>query len=372
MRIGIDARLWSQTGVGRYIRSLFHYLYLLDKENDYIWFFRKNEYEAIDLPTSRWKKVLADIRWHTFQEQVALPRIFYKENLDLLHFPYFSFPITYRGKFVITIHDLIFDHYKSGKSSTLPYPLYLLKKIGYHYVLRKSVEKAEKIITLSESSKKEIIDHYQSNPNKIIVTYESGNLEIDRQAKRTLGNDVEKRQLKPFILYVGNAHPHKNVETLVDTMLLLRTQRPELKLVLIGSDKFFFPKIQQYIMRKNLQNNIIVVGEVPNDLLTQWYKNAECFVTASLMEGFGIPPLEAMSVGCPVIVSDIPVFHEIYQYAATYFDPHDPEDIAETITKTLANNKMLQDKIAKGYKMSSTYSWEKMTKETLAVYKEIL
>lgn len=369
MRIGIDARLWSQTGVGRYIRSIFEYLPQVDEKNEYVWFFRQKEFDEVNLPLKHWKKVLADIRWHSLKEQIVLPGIFSKENLDLLHFPYFSFPIFYNGKFVITIHDLIFDHYKSGRASTLPYPIYLLKKIAYHYILKQAAKKASNIITLSESSKHEIIDHYHVNPGKIVVTYESGSLENSEDISQNLD---KIKILKPYIIYVGNAHPHKNVESLIDAMQHIRQRLPKLKLVLIGSDKFFYPRLQDYIKRKNLQNAVAVIGEIPNDKLKAWYQNAECFVTASLMEGFGIPPLEAMSVGCPTVVSNIPIFHEICANASEYFEPKNPQSISDNIVevvKSIPRRKLLHEK---GKERVKIFSWRKMVVETVNIYKDAL
>lgn len=369
MRIGIDARLWNETGVGRYIRSLFRYLQAIDTDNEYVWFFRDKEYKDILLPSKKWKKVRADIRWHTLSEQLFLPLIFYREKLDLLHFPYFSFPIFYPGKFIVTIHDLIFDHFKTGRATTLPPPLYFLKKIGYHVVNQISIRRAEKIVTLSQASKKEIIDHYQADPGKIIVTYEAGSLE---SAKTTSSLEKLKiKDLQPFILYVGNAHPHKNVEALIDAMAYVHKEDTTLKLVLIGSDPFFYPRLKETIKKSPHDESIVLIGEVPNSELVMWYKHAGALISASKMEGFGIPPLEAMSVGCPVIVSDILVFHEIYSDAAVYFDHTNPQDIAETIIETLNNKELIDELITKGYKRAKMYSWEKMTKETLDVYKMV-
>lgn len=370
MRIGIDARLWNETGVGRYIRSLFYYLSEIDSENEYIWFFGKKEFESIELPSKKWKKVETNIHWHTLAEQLILPWIFYRQKLDLLHFPYFSFPILYPGKFVVTIHDLIFDHYKTGKASTLPGWFYIIKKMGYHMVLWTSVKRAEKILTLSKDAKNEIVDHYHADPKKIVVTYESGKLEDPRT--EFSGNAFDQmKKLQPYILYVGNAHPHKNVEMLILAMQKIRQKR-NLRLVLVGSDQFFYPKLMEFIKQKKAEEYVTVIGSVPNDAIAAWYHFAKALVTASKMEGFGIPPLEAMSVGCPVIVSDIPVFHEVYGDAAAFFDQNDPLVIAETIDKTLANKVLLKQLIEKGHKKANAYSWKKTVEETAAVYKEAL
>jgi glycosyltransferase involved in cell wall biosynthesis len=173
MKIGIDGRLWSQTGVGRYIQELVINLAKTDKKNHYILFLRKKEFESVSLPSPTWEKKLADIRWHSLIEQLILPFTLRREHLDLLHFPYFSVPIFYPGKFVVTIHDLILDHFETGKASTLPWFAYKIKRLGYKLVMWIALHRAVKIITVSENTKKEIVDHYKINPGKVIITYEA-------------------------------------------------------------------------------------------------------------------------------------------------------------------------------------------------------
>jgi glycosyltransferase involved in cell wall biosynthesis len=174
MRVGIDARLWNETGVGRYIRALFNYL---PKNQEFVWFLGKREFETLAMPTPRWKKVLATPHWHTLTEQIVMPVLFYRENLDLLHVPYVNFPLFYFKKTVSTIHDLILDHYKTGRATTLPWWFYLIKKFSYHFLVWAATVRAQKILTLSNDSKNEIISHYGTNPNKIEVIYEAGTLE---------------------------------------------------------------------------------------------------------------------------------------------------------------------------------------------------
>jgi glycosyltransferase involved in cell wall biosynthesis len=163
-----------------------------------------------------------------------------------------------------------------------------------------------------------------------------------------------------YLLYVGNAHPHKNVETLIKAAAILK-----IKLVLIGNDKFFYPRLPK-------SKYVEVVGEVPNNKIADWYRHASALVTASKMEGFGIPPLEAMNVGCPAIVSNIPVFHEVYGDAAVYFNQNDPEDIAKVITETLADKRLAKKIIVKGYVQAAKYSWEKLARQTCKVYESCL
>ena len=355
MTIGIDARLWNETGVGRYIRQLFLWLPKLDTKNNYVWFFNSKTYDSIEMPYPNWKKVRCDIRWHTFAEQIILPVVFLRENLDLLHFPYFTFPVLYPKKFVITIHDLIYDHYKTGKGSTLPLPLFWLKKLGYIVVNLISIRRALAIFTLSNDAKIEIIDHYRANPAKVHPIYESGEFE---NIKITTTSEMKK--LQPYVLYVGNAHPHKNVENLIKA-----AEIGKFHLVLVGNDPFFYPRLPK-------SKSVTLIGHVDNSQIAGWFKNALCLVSASQMEGFGIPPLEAMGIGCPVILSNIPVFHEINADAAVYFDQNNPQNMAEVILETLANKKKLQDMIKKGYQRVKMFSWEKMVIQTHQIYENCL
>lgn len=173
MKIGIDARLLSQTGVGRYTQELVANLVKIDKENQYLLFLRKKEYGNFKLPGPNFEKRLADIRWHSLKEQILMPFILWREHLDLVHFPYFSVPIFYPGKFVVTIHDLILDHFETGQATTLPWFLYKIKRLGYKLVIWVALHRAVKIITVSEATKNKIVEHYKINPGKVVVTYEA-------------------------------------------------------------------------------------------------------------------------------------------------------------------------------------------------------
>lgn len=172
MKIGIDARLISETGVGRYIRNLIKELAAIDAENSYVVFLRKNAFSTFKLPNGRWEKRLADVYWHSFAEQLFMPAIFYHARLDLLHVPYFNVPLLYFGKFIVTIHDLTILHFDTGKATTLPYFIYKMKRLFYYLVLLKAMHWSEKIIAVSHATKQEILDHFDVLPKHIEVIYE--------------------------------------------------------------------------------------------------------------------------------------------------------------------------------------------------------
>lgn len=157
-----------------------------------------------------------------------------------------------------------------------------------------------------------------------------------------------------YFLYVGNAYPHKNLEVLLRAFAGVK----DAKLILVGKDDFFYKRLKQTDLVRSLKNRIIFKTSVSDSELKELYKNAQAFVFPSLMEGFGLPALEALREGCPVIVSDIPVFHEILGDSAIYFNPHNANELTT----------LLLGKPEKPKQLKNNYSWQKMAKETLSVY----
>ncbi|MBI2338431.1 glycosyltransferase family 4 protein [Candidatus Microgenomates bacterium] len=359
MRIGIDARLWNERGVGRYIRNLIKHLQVIDKSNEYVLFVRSGDIDSIKYYVSsiKHKLVKTDIRWHTIEEQLKLPSILNKEKLDLVHFPYFSVPIFYHKPFVVTIHDLILHHFPTGEASTLPLPLYKLKLLGYEFVISQAVKKAKKIITVSNATKKEIIDHLGISSGKIAVTYEG----IDDALNSKL-----QLKIQNYFLYVGNAYPHKNLERLLETVAMMKDKGLMINVVMVGKEDYFYRRLKEKVKKMNLVNNVIFYGEATDEELLALYKNAKALILPSLMEGFGLPALEAMASGCLVIASDIPAIREICGEAAIYFNPYNINDIANKMEAVHPS-----DKLAKGLRRAKEFSWRKMAEQTLEVYKKI-
>lgn len=368
MRIGIDARLWNETGVGRYIRNLVWQLQKLDKKNQFVLFvyegFNSNE---LKLENEQWKIVETDIHWHTVKEQTTFLKILEKEKLDLVHFPYFSVPIFYKGSFVITIHDLIINHYPTGKASTLPSPVYYLKWLGYKYVIKQAAKKACKVITVSNATKQEIIKHLGVSEEKVAVTYEG--VDIKGKGHATKNKESAKNIFsQKYFLYVGNAYPHKNLERLIDVFALLVKEFPEVKLVFVGKEDYFYQRLKQKVAELNLEKQIIFAGFVSEGLLYDYYQHAVATILPSLMEGFGLTGLEAMQEECLILASNIPSLKEVYSDSAVYFDPLAVESMHATIREVLQNKKKFDGFIEKGKERLLTFSWEKMAKETIKIY----
>lgn len=359
MKIGIDVRFWRETGVGRYTRNLVSELAKLDKENEYFLFFSPIDLGEIEkkVKAKNFTLIPTDIPWHTFKEQAGFPSILNKHNLDLVHFPYFSLPVLYRGKYVVTIHDLILHHFSTGRASTLPAPVYHLKRLAYKFVMRRGAEKAEKIISVSSSTKNEIIEHLKIPEKKIAVIYEG----IDEALKSKSHTLKEK-----YFLYVGNTYPHKNLEILLFAFSSL--SETNTKLYIVGRSDFFQRRLKRKALEYN-NPNIIFIEDVSDERLSELYQNALALVSPSLMEGFGLPLVEAMRNRCLVLASDIPAHREVCRIAAIYFDPKNRMDLSQKMQDIAKGSLNAEIFIKKGKERSKDFSWKKMAKETLEVYK---
>jgi len=373
LSIGIDCRLWNETGVGRYMRNLVYQLTDIDVKNTYTLFVREKDYENIKnqiVNSKNWKIVKADIRWHTIEEQIKFPQILYKEHLDLVHFPYFSFPVLYKRPFVITIHDLILHHFATGEASTLPKILYYGKRLGYAFLMNYGANRAKKIIAVSHATKNEIVDHLHVSEDKIVVTYEG----VDQNLSSKLKVKSLKLPLKDqkYFLYVGNAYPHKNLETLIDAFRIVISKNRDIKLILVGKQDFFYKRLERKIQTFNLEHSVIHYQNISDKELGNLYQHALALVLPSRMEGFGLPVLEAMANKCLVLASDIPAIKEICEDSAIYFNPKNTDDVAEKLLAIYKNKDVFHEKINKGLQRSKEFSWKKMAEETVKIYESCI
>ncbi|EKD66909.1 MAG: glycosyl transferase, group 1 [uncultured bacterium] len=367
MRIGIDARLIKETGVGRYIRNLIDEVSIIDQTNTFIVFLTKDSFEQFQLPNNRWEKRLANVHWHTLKEQLVMPKLLSEALLDLVHIPYFNVPLFLKTPCIVTIHDLTVLHFQTGKATTLPYILYFLKWIGYYLILRIGLAKTKHIIAVSKTVCDDLQHSLGMPKNKITVTYEGVDKSIKYQVS-SIKYENKFKILQPYIMYVGNAYPHKNVEVLIHAFDAFKKtpQGKDFHLVLIGSDTMFYKRLHVLVETLSSKDAIQFTGLISDELLIHAYTNAHCLVFPSLSEGFGLPALEALSLGCPVICSDIPIFHEILGNSATYFDPKSVDSLV-SILCSVSNKREIPD-----INVLKRYSWKKMAAQTLAIYEYAL
>lgn len=364
MKIGIDARLINETGVGRYIRNLIEELGKVDDKNTYVIFLNAVGFESFTVPNNRWKKVLVNVAWHTVSEQVWMPIVFSLQHLDLLHVPYFNIPIFYLGAMIVTIHDLTIKHFDTGKASTRFWFLYKIKRLLYGLVMSIGISRAKHIVVPSFATKAEIIEHYHVSEKKITVTYEG----VDPQITNASHGKTNEQSLVPipYFLCVGNAYPHKNLSLVIDA---LERSKTKAKVVFAGKEDFFYKRLRREITRRGLSSRVIFFGAADDLSLRSLYTHAQALLFPSLMEGFGLPPLEALSLGCPVIASDIPVHKEILKDLVTYFSPIDRDELTILLdTWQKADHQVKSDKVLLQLR---EYNWKKLALETLHVYQNI-
>jgi len=374
MKIGIDCRLWDETGVGRYIRNLILNLQKLDQENEYALFVLSKDCNQVisHLSSLNFHLVKADVRWHTLEEQLKLPQILNRENLDLVHFPYFSVPIFYNRPFVVTIHDLIIHHFPTGQASTLPFPIYSLKLLGYKFVMNQVARKAKKIIVPLICVKEDLVNTLKVSGDKIVVTYEGVNLN-GKLKMNPSASSGEKSQfkIKNYFLYVGNAYPHKNLERLLQAFSILISKYPSVSLVMVGKEDYFYKRLKDKVRKLGLVKNVSFLKHVNDKELSDLYRSAKALISPSLMEGFGLPALEAMANKCLVLASDIPALKETCGDAALYFNPLSIDELAgklRIVTSHTTEYGGLEELKKRGVERARKFSWRKMAKETLKVY----
>ncbi|MBI3231596.1 MAG: glycosyltransferase family 4 protein [Candidatus Doudnabacteria bacterium] len=372
MRIGIDYRMagTQNGGIGRYVLELFKNLLRVDKNNEYYFFY--NDYRFIEplkikIEGFKINFIETNIQHYSLLEQVKFPFILGKYNLDLVHFPNFNAPIFYKRPFVVTVHDLI--HHKLGGVKKTN----LLHFSAYKTVIKQAILRARKIITVSNASKADILQEYPQTAEKIRVVYEAASSFL-KPSPRQVADFKSKFYLdKPYFLFVGVLQRNKNLELLCRAFdLFLEDFRLNFDLVIAGKADPHYPEIKNQCLKIKNRNRLVFTGSLEEDDLSAAYAGAYAFVSASKFEGFGLPGLEAISFGLPLAVSNIPVFNEIYENGAIYFNPESSRDIAQCLSLLAQDRLYYMQLKQKAIARAKVFSWEKCAAETLEVYKSHL
>jgi len=380
-RIGVDARFYGPLGkgLGRYTQEMVDNIIKLDQDNEYVIFLRRENFNDFKCDGLRVKKALADVKWYGLAEQIIFPFYIWRERLDLMHLPHFNVPIFCPVKFIVTIHDLILIKFPTLRASTLGPVIYNIKNLAYKIVISSAVRRAKKVLAVSRFTKDDLVKQFKINPNKIIVTYE-GVAELSDSSFPRGPACAGRRESRnyPYLLYVGNAYPHKNLESLIKVFSEINKVKPELKLVLVGKEDYFYRRLKQYAKnffaegRSAAGGQVIFPGYVQDNELKTLYSGATLYVFPSFYEGFGLPPLEAMAHGLPVISSNKTCLPEILGDAALYFNPEDEMDMKNKIEQALTDEKLREILRNRGYEQIKKYSWQRCAAETFEVYKNCL
>jgi glycosyltransferase involved in cell wall biosynthesis len=377
MKIGIDARFFgtSGKGLGRYTQKLVEELEKIDHNNQYYIFLNKHSFDEYQPKNPNFHKILVNIPWYSWQEQMIFPKILRKYHLDLVHFLHFNVPVLYRKPYLVTIHDLILLEYPTRKASKLNFIMYNIKNLAYRFVIMNAIKTAKKVITISNYTTNSIKKHFHISNSKMHMIYEGVDLERFNLLNAQDFN-FNKFNLKKgkYILYVGNVYPHKNMDRLIEVFARIK-QKPnidkDLKLVLVGKKDYFFEVVMNQVSQLNLEQSIIFPGYVPDEELISLYDQCLFYVFPSLYEGFGLPPLEAIALGAPIVISNTTCLPEIFGEHIEYFDPRSKQNMEEVISSFILDKEKRE--LQKKYHQAilNKYSWQDMAESTKKLYNEI-
>ncbi len=362
MVIGIDgneANTSKKVGVSVYAANLLYYWQ--KKANSQLRFkiFLKNK-PVNDLPQFNEHFVYEVVSGERLWSQIFLPaRLNLRRDINVFFTPAHYAPRLCPVPVVVTIHDLSYFYY----------PEEFLKKDLYKLEnwTKYSVQKARKIIAVSQNTRKDLIKFYQTPDNKIKVVYNGYEKRVQKSSK------IKTSKLPAFyILYVGTLQPRKNVSLLIRTFNKFRGRNPQFKLVIVGRKGWLYKEMFELVKQLKIEKDVIFTDYVSDAELIELYKNAFCFILPSLYEGFGIPVLEAMNYGCPVISSNVSSLPEIGGKACLYFNPKSEKELLNKMDEIKNDESLRQELIKKGKEQIKKFSWQKCAQETLEIIQSVI
>ena len=358
--IAIDARIINSS-TGTYIERLLTYLQEIDTVNQYSVIVPSKDINYWKPTATNFKVITADFKNYSLSEQIGFKRFLDKLSPDLVHFCMPQQPILYKGKHVTTFHDLtLLKTYNSDKN----WLVFHFKQFIGKFVFKHALKTSNHILASSNFTKNELVKFAKIAADKITVTYLSADIFVDKLT-------TYKHPFQEFILYVGQQSDYKNIRRLGDAHQKLLSTHPNLGLILVGNKNASLINNEKYFTDKKYRN-IHFTGFLPNPQRDWLYTNATAYVFPSLMEGFGLPGLEAMGYGAPVVSSNATCLPEVYGDAAYYFDPNNTDDITSAIDKVLTDKNLRDELIKKGYEQIKKYSWKRTAEQTHGVYQNIL
>jgi glycosyltransferase involved in cell wall biosynthesis len=382
MRIVIDIRRLKDFGVGTYIRNLVPALALVDKSNEYVLVRTPaDEHEFADLPEN-FKKVVYDKSDDERMDNLAFPNFLRKMRPTLTHIPVSSVPLLMPKPYIVTTHDLSSLFYTDARNFTQAFR---------RFRFRRGLLAAARVIVVSAATRRDVENLIGVPPERIRLVHNAPNPEFFKHRHvadaRVAGPDAEARERQrileryqihyPFLLYAGSIRPQKNIPRLVEAFAVTMEEMghhpdfKDLRLIIIGDEISRHPSVRRAVIQSRVEDRVRFLGFVPFDTLRVFYESAIAFVFPSLYEGFGLPPLEAMASGTPVITSASSSLPEVVGGAAMLVNPENVFDIARGIKEVLCDPEMRRHMSESGKRHAARYSWESTAREVLDIYREV-
>lgn len=348
------------------MERLIHYLEEIDTTNDYIIIIPTKDKDFYAPTNPRFSVMFSDHPIYSFSEQFGFKKLLDNLNADLVHFCMPQQPVLYSKKSVTTFHDLtLLSTYNSDKN----WFVFRSKQLVGKYVFKKVARTSRYLITPTEYVKKSVVEFAKVPSEKVTVTLEAAEIVSDTPEV------YEPMVNKNFIMYVGSQSDYKNIKRLILAHQKLLQYKPDLQLVLVGKttgrNGAAAARNKAWSQTKH-HKNVVFTGFLPDEQLAWLYQHTAAYVFPSLMEGFGLPGLEAMISGAPVISSNTTCLPEVHGDAAEYFNPNDVDDMAAAIWRVISNETRRNELIQKGYAQADKYSWRRMAEQTHALYMNAL
>jgi len=364
MRIGIDAHHVGvqEGGNERYCENLIRCLARAPARQDELFVFSYREAARRRIPNGRVTHLPLRSRSVAWQRAVELPLYSRRLDLDVLHVPFNFLPV-FRCRKVITIHDLTFIR--------LPETHFPLERLRMKVMTRLATRRADHILTVSEFLKGQIVQHYDVDPDRVTVAPNAAHREVFRPVQSTARQAFRRAWALdyPYFLWVGIMQPRKNVATLVEAFARLRTRgRSDHHLVLVGRLGWMYEHVFELIRARGLERVVHRFDEVDAPTLAGFYSGATALVVPSHWESFGLPIIEAMSCGCPVVCSHAAAMPEVYGDAALAFDPAEPDALVAQLERLLDDGGLRDQLVGRGFANADRFSWERTAAIVERVY----
>jgi glycosyltransferase involved in cell wall biosynthesis len=370
MKIAIDVRKWRDYGIGTYVRNLVRHLARIDHDTTYLLFCNPADESALRDMAENFVPVVDGSAQYRLREHVSLPLKLRRLGAELLHSPHYVRPLFCPVPSVVTIHDCIH----------LLFPQYLPNRMAYNYarfMMGSAIRNSAIVFTVSEASRGDILRFFpETDPEKVHVVPNA----IDAELLRDPGEEERERvreryQLRSrFVLFAGNVKPHKNLERLIRAFARVRGQEgnEDLRLVLLGDDVSRYGSLRRTADEAGVRQDVRFFGFVPHETLAALYRMATVFAFPSLYEGFGLPPLEAMACGTPVVTSRLSSLPEVVGDGALLVDPYSEDEIAHGIARLLDDQDLRARLVERGLERAASYSWERSVREIHSGYLKAL
>ncbi len=373
LRIAFDARRIRDFGIGTYIRNLLSSLGRIDPVNEYLVIARHDDAGELPASPSNFETVLYQGRERGIGGFVSYGNFVRRIRADLYHIPLNSVPFMMPKPYVVTVHDMSSLLFEKGQDMRQEFRLYRF---------RRGLLRADKVICVSDATRRDVQNTLGIPENRVCLIYNapdpvftapSRGLELDESYRI-----MERYQINyPYILYAGNIRPQKNIPRLVEAFAVLKGELQrhpiyaDLRLIIIGDEISKYASVRHAVIQSRVQQTVRFLGFVPINTLRIFYKAAAAFVFPSLYEGFGLPPLEAMACGVPVVTSNVSSLPEVVGDAAIVVNPENVFDIARGMREALLDEDLRRRSIERGFQQLKRFSWERTAEQVLDMYREV-